>query len=107
MKRVLPKIILLAFLLTSCASVDLNASLPSYDSGVDPETWIEIPAGEFYFGQFNEIKSTGVYEIMQTDVTTAQYAAFLNQTLSEGTITVSDDQILGYYPGDEFNGAKT
>ena len=41
------KIILLALLLASCATVDLDAAVPVYDTGVDPGAWVTIPAGEF------------------------------------------------------------
>jgi formylglycine-generating enzyme required for sulfatase activity len=103
MKRILPMIILLAVFLTSCASVDLDAPLPVFETGVDPEAWAQIPAGEFYYGQFDEEKTTDAYEIMVTNVTTTQYASFLNDALAAGTIKVDGDQILGYYPGDEFH----
>jgi len=106
MKRIIPTIILLAVLLAACTSVDLNASIPTFDTGVNPDAWAQIPAGGFYFGQHNETKTTEAYEIMITDVTTAQYAVFLNQALADGYIKVSGDQIMGYYPGDEFHGVK-
>lgn len=103
MKRILPTIILLAVFLTSCASVDLEAPLPVFETGVDPEAWAQIPAGEFFYGQFDEEKTTDAYEIMVTNVTTTQYASYLNDALAAGEITVDGDQILGYYPGDEFH----
>ncbi|PKO13359.1 MAG: hypothetical protein CVU39_19335 [Chloroflexi bacterium HGW-Chloroflexi-10] len=106
MKRIIPTIILVAVMLASCTSVDLNAPIPTFDTGVNPDTWAQIPAGEFYFGQYNYIKTTEAYEIMVTDVTAAQYAAFLNQAMAEGYVKVSGDQIVGYYPGDEFHGVK-
>lgn len=106
MKRVLPIVILLAALLVSCTSVDLDAAFPVFETGVNPDTWIQIPAGDFYFGQHNDIQTTDAYEIMVTDVTTAQYAAFLNQALVDGSVKVDGDQIVGYYPGDEFHGVK-
>lgn len=106
MKRIIPTIILLTVMLSSCTSVDLNAPIPTFDIGVNSDTWAKIPAGEFYFGQHNDIKTTEAYEIMVTDVTTAQYVDFLNQALAEGYVKVSGDQIVGYYPGDEFNGIK-
>ena len=106
MKRIIPTIILLAVMLAACTSVDLNAPIPTIDTGVGSDTWAKIPAGEFYFGQHNDIKTTEAYEIMVTDVTTAQYADFLNQALAEGDVKVSGDQIVGYYPGDEFHGVK-
>jgi formylglycine-generating enzyme required for sulfatase activity len=106
MKRIIPIIILLAVLLSSCTSVNLNAPIPTFDTGVNPNAWAQIPAGEFNFGQPNDIKTTDAYEIMVTDVTTTQYATFLNQALAEGMIKVDSNQIVGYYPGDEFNGIK-
>lgn len=105
MKRV-NAIILFATVLAACAPVDLNAALPVYDSGVDSNAWSQIPAGEFYFGQHEDLVTTGAYEIMITDVTSAQYAAFLNEALAAGYVKVDGDQIAGYYPGDEFRGVK-
>ena len=93
-------------LIASCAPVDLNASIPTFDTGIDPNAWAQIPAGEFYFGQHEDIETTGAYEIMITDVTTAQYADFLNAALSDGTVKVDGEQIVGYYPGDAFHGVK-
>jgi formylglycine-generating enzyme required for sulfatase activity len=106
MKRMITSIILLAALLASCTPVDLNAPVPDFRTGVDPEAWAQIPAGEFYFGQAEEIKATDGYEIMVTDVTTTQYASFLNEALDAGFIKVEGDQISGYYPGDVFHGVK-
>jgi formylglycine-generating enzyme required for sulfatase activity len=106
MRRFIPPIALLAVLLAACAPVDLNASLPNYDPGVDTGAWAPVPAGDFYFGQHDEIESTAAYEIMVTDVTTAQYADFLNEALAAGYVRIDGDQIVGYYPGDEFHGAK-
>ncbi len=106
MKRILPSLILLAGLLAACAPVDLNAPLPGFTSRVDPEAWAQIPEGEFYYGQFNDVLSTPAYEIMVTDVTVAQYAAFLNQALADGFVQVEGGQVTGYYPGDEFRGVK-
>jgi formylglycine-generating enzyme required for sulfatase activity len=106
MKHALARLILLSVLLSACASVDLNAALPAFDTGVDPDAWAQIPAGEFYFGQHEEVVSTAAYEIMITDVTTAQYAAFLNQALADGFVKADGDQIVGFYPGDEFRGVK-
>lgn len=105
MKRILP-IFLLAVFLSACAPVDLNASLPTFDTGVDSDAWAQIPAGEFYFGQHEDEVTTEAYEIMITDVTTAQYVAFLSQALADGYVKVDDEQIVGYYPGDVFHGVK-
>ena len=106
LKKLIPTLIIVIFLLTSCKPVDLNAPMPAFEMGVNPDAWAKIPAGEFYFGQHNDIQTTDDYEIMVTDVTTAQYAAFLNKALADGYVKVDGDQIVGYYPGDEFHGVK-
>ena len=106
MKRILVTLSLLAILLSACGAVDLNAPLPAFDTGIDPNTWARIPAGEFYFGQHEDVESTGAYEIMITDVTTAQYAEFLNAVLAKGSVKVAGEKIVGYYPGDIFRGVK-
>lgn len=106
MKQLILTIILLAVIISACTSVDLNAPLPAYDTGVDPNKWAQIPAGEFFYGQHEDIKKTDAYEIMVTDVTTAQYAAFLNEALVSGYVKVNGDQVVGFYPGDLFHGVK-
>jgi formylglycine-generating enzyme len=108
MKRLFLALILLTVLLASCAPLDLNAPIPSFDPDIDPNAWAQIPAGEFYFGQHEDIQSLDSYEIMITDVTTAQYADFLNTALADGYVKVAErgDQIVGFYPGDEFHSVK-
>jgi formylglycine-generating enzyme required for sulfatase activity len=106
MKRFLLIATLLTVLLTACAPVDLNAAIPVYKTGVDSEAWAQVPAGEFYSGQHDEVKSTEAYEIMVTNVTTAQYIAFLNAVLAEGVVKIEDLRVSGYYSGDEFRGYK-
>jgi formylglycine-generating enzyme required for sulfatase activity len=104
--RALVAVLLLSVFLTGCATVDLNAAMPVYATGIDPNTWVNIPAGEFYFGQHNDIKTTGEYEIMVTNVTVSQYADFLNQALADGFVKVQDNQIVSFYPGDEYRAVK-
>ncbi len=106
MKRALMLTFLLALFLAACSPVDLDAPIPVYDTGIDPESWAQIPAGEFSFGQFADPVSTGAYEIMITDVTASQYAGFLQEALADGYVKLDGSQIVGYYPGDEFHGAK-
>ncbi|RPJ21926.1 MAG: hypothetical protein EHM33_24865 [Chloroflexi bacterium] len=93
-------------LLASCTPVDLNAPIPSFDTGVDPNAWAQIPAGEFYFGQHDRLETTGAYEIMVTDVTVSQYADFLTAARGGAFIKIVEGEIVGFYPGDEFHGAK-
>ncbi|HMV96041.1 MAG TPA: SUMF1/EgtB/PvdO family nonheme iron enzyme [Anaerolineales bacterium] len=106
MKRFTLTLCLCAALLASCAPVDLNAPIPTFETGIDPNTWAQIPAGEFHHGQFDETASTEAYEIMVTDVTTAQYADFLNAALADGSIKMDGGKIVGFYPGDTFHGVK-
>ena len=106
MKRVIFTLMVACVLLASCASVDLNAPIPTFDTGVDPNSWAQVPAGEFYFGQHEVIESTNAYEVMVTDVTTSQYADFLNAALADGYIKIDGEKIVGYYPGDVFHGVK-
>ena len=93
-------------LLISCTPVDLNAPMPTFDTGVDPNAWAQIPAGEFYFGQHEDVKYTNSYEIMVTDVTVAQYADFITSARADGSIKIVEEQVVGFYPGDEFRGVK-
>jgi len=106
MKRILLTAALLTLLLAGCAPVDLNAAMPTHDTGVDPQAWAQIPEGEFFSGQHDEVQNTAAYEIMVTNVTTAQYADFLNAALAEGDVRVEDGRVTGFYPGDEFRGYK-
>jgi len=94
-------------ILVSCGPVDLNAPLPTYDPGVDPDAWTLIPAGSFLEGQFDQPASIDYdYEIMVTDVTVSQYVDFLNTALAAALLKVDGDQIVGFYPGDEFRAVK-
>ncbi|MBL0346456.1 SUMF1/EgtB/PvdO family nonheme iron enzyme [Candidatus Villigracilis affinis] len=106
MKRLILTLCLCAALLASCSPVDLNAPIPAFDTGIDPNTWVQVPAGEFHHGQFDEIASTEAYEIMVTDVTAAQYADFLNTALADGSVKMDGEKIVGFYPGDKFHGIK-
>jgi formylglycine-generating enzyme required for sulfatase activity len=93
-------------LLISCAPIDLNAPMLAFDTGIDPNTWVQVPAGEFYYGQHDEVESIEAYEIMVTDVTVSQYADFLTAARTDGSIKIEGDKIVGYYPGDTFRGVK-
>ena len=106
MKRIFLTLCLCAALLASCSPVDLNAPMPTFDTGIDPNAWVQIPAGEFHFGQHEDIESTEAYEIMVTDVTAAQYADFLNTALADGSVKMDGEKIVGFYPGDQFHGIK-
>jgi formylglycine-generating enzyme len=111
MKRIFFTFAFALVLLAGCAPVDLDAPMPVYDTGVDPDSWVTIPAGEFLAGQ--EAEDTLIdydYEIMVTDVTVSQYAAYLTKALAGGSATQGEfngqKAIVGYYPGDPFHAAK-
>ena len=107
MKHIFLTLLLLTGILASCAPVDLNAPLPTYDTGVDPNAWATVPAGQFLYGQFNDPASIDYdYKMMVTDVTVSLYVDFLNAALADGTLKVDGNQIVGFYPGDVFHGVK-
>jgi formylglycine-generating enzyme required for sulfatase activity len=102
-------VLAMIIMLVSCAPVDLNAPVPSYDTGVSrwEAEWVTIPAGEFLQGQ--SAKPTTIdydYEIMVNDVNVAQFVEFLNQFTSMEDKSIVDDKVLGYYPGDVFREVK-
>ena len=110
----IPVLIIIMFII-SCSGLGDSPEISSIgitdiETGIDPDSWITIPAGEFYMGQhLHETTVDYDYEIMVTDVTNDQYARFLNQALGDGAIQIIHDpelgeQIVGYYPGDEFHG---
>lgn len=100
-------VVLLAAFLIGCTPVDLDAAIPVYETGVDPQSWALVPAGEFLAGQFNDpVVLDYDYEIMITDVTVAQYVAYLNEAVQAGALSVEVEQVVGYYPGDVFHEGK-
>lgn len=110
MKRMGLILVLMAVagLLTACGG-EAGAEPPVFETGVDPEAWAVVPAGEFLKGQHEHPTLVDYdYEIMVTDVTNVQYARYLTEALAAGAVKLEaeDQQIVGYYPGDEFRGAK-
>ncbi|MBN1666651.1 MAG: SUMF1/EgtB/PvdO family nonheme iron enzyme [Anaerolineales bacterium] len=109
----------LIMVLAACAPApDIGAITPPYiDTGVDPEAWALVTAGEFPSGQHSHATLVGYdYEIMVTNVTNAQYASFLNAALAAGEVQVGEvlieageaahleTGVYGYYPGEPFDG---
>ena len=106
MKHILLGMLLLVILLSSCAPVDPDVALPTFDTGVDPEGWAQIPAGEFYFGQHEVVEATGAYQIMITAVTTAQYAVDFEEVKTVGAVnsatrTADQTQLAHLFAGDD------
>jgi formylglycine-generating enzyme required for sulfatase activity len=75
----------------------------TFETGINPEDWELIPAGEFLFGlHSHETLVDYDYEMMVTTVTNSLFADYLNEALAKGDIKIVEDEIVGYYPGDEF-----
>lgn len=110
MKKLINLSIILVLLLTvSCSGQkDRPVNPVKYiDTGIDSETWVTVPAGEFLKGQHrHKTMIEKPYEIMVTDVTNKQYARFLNEAIDSGAIKMVGDTIKGYYPGEPFDGWK-
>jgi formylglycine-generating enzyme required for sulfatase activity len=97
-------LMMITFSLASCKSSPNDVPLPTVDTGIDPESWALIPGGEFLMGQHeHETMVDYDYEMMVTHVTNAQFARYLNEALAGGTIKIVENQVVGYYPGDDFN----
>jgi formylglycine-generating enzyme required for sulfatase activity len=92
--------------LTGCAPESASPeAAPVIETGVDPGSWVLIPAGSFISGQHDHpALIEAPFEIMVTDVTNAQFAEYLNAALADGWVELSGDEIVGYYPGDVFRG---
>lgn len=112
-------IILILVTLTACAPAPSVGAIspPTIDTGIDPESWAQVPAGEFPYGQHDHPTLVDYdYEIMVTSVTNAQYAHFLNAALASGDIQIGEVQVKAggeswtevgvhdYYPGEPFQG---
>lgn len=110
MKSFFLTIACVAILLAGCAAPDLNAPIPTFETGVDSNTWAQIPAGEFLFGQHETVETTTAFEMMVTDVTVSQYTDYLTAALAAGEVRIGEfngeKALVGYYPGDEFHGVK-
>lgn len=75
------------------------------DTGVDSASWAQIPAGEFFLGEFKRRRDhPGLRDYgHQCDLSPI---CRLPQSWAAGSIKVKDNQIVGYYPGDTFRGVK-
>jgi formylglycine-generating enzyme len=120
-RRTFVTLALLALSLCACReSTEIGAITPDYiDTGIDPGAWALVPAGPFPFGQHDHMTIVDYdYEIMVTNVTNAQYTAYLNEALASGAVSLGaveveagekvwvEEGVGGYYPGDPFDGYK-
>lgn len=107
MKRMNWMTILITLLLAGCASAGEFTHIPDswIDPGIDPAAFAHVPAGEFFEGRHEHLVDIAHdFEIMITDVTVAQYAAFLNAALADGSLSSSGTELLVYFPGEPFDG---
>ena len=119
-KSILLVTLLTLGLLTACGPApNVSAITPPYiETGISPETWASVPAGDFPYGQHDHIIYVDDFEIMVTDVTVQQYVDFLNAALAAGEISIGDFEVEageviwheegvgGFQPGDPFHGYK-
>ncbi len=103
-------IMLISFILVSCGNQPTykHQKIKKIDTGVDSNSWVLIPKGNFYFGQFTKIpdKIDYDYEIMVTDVTNSMFADYLNKALFEGKIKIEKGKVVGYYKGEKYYGFR-
>lgn len=93
--------------LAACSAPELPQATTPMETGIDPESWVTIPAGSFLYGQEEtEQEIPYDYEMMVTPVTNAQFAAYLNAGVASGALKITGDQVMGFYGGDEFYGKK-
>ncbi len=98
-------LLIVTFALTSCSEEIVNSEIASIDTGVNPEEWVKIPAGKFYYGMHSKKETiANDYEIMITDVTNAQYAKFMNEAIATQKIKIDNNTIIGHHDGDKFDG---
>ncbi len=108
MKRMLLLHIILLLGFAACSGTPARQdALPEVDTGINQDAWVSIPRGSFLMGQHEvETEVDHAYAIMVTDVTNAQFAAFLNEALDSGFVTIVNNTVVGAYPGDVFHGHK-
>ena len=93
--------------LFGCAPASQTGQAPPIQTGIDPESWALVPAGEFYMGQHaHEVSIDHDYEIMVTVVTNAQFARYLTDALASGELDLEGPNPVGDYPGDTFHGGR-
>jgi formylglycine-generating enzyme required for sulfatase activity len=104
MKRTSVFLLFVTLLTAGCASPTVEATPPpQIETGIDPDSWALVPAGEFLANfTSEEIMVDYDYQMMVTHVTNAQYARFLNEALKAGAIKIVGEEIVGHYPGDIF-----
>ena len=64
--------------------------------------WVIVSAGEYTFGENDENQIIDYdYEIMKYEITHEQFKIYLDAASNAGLLTINDNSVQGYYPGDE------
>jgi len=104
MKNIIYITTLILLIFSACNEPVVNNEINRIETGINPNSWIQIPAGIFYSGMHEKETLIGYdYEMMITDVSNAQYAKYLTEALAVDSIKITDNQVFGYYPGDKFD----
>ncbi|RLD74772.1 MAG: hypothetical protein DRJ10_16485 [Bacteroidetes bacterium] len=103
------KLIYLAFIFIAISACNnervINSETNEINTGVDSDSWVLIPSGDFYSGMHEQETLIDYdYEMMVTHVTNGQFAKYLNEAMAKSTIKIVDNEIVGYYKGDKFDG---
>jgi len=107
MKHIFFLLITSLLFITGCSDIPQTEQIEYTDTGINSNDWAFIPAGEYLKGQFDhEAILDYDYEIMITNVTNSQFVQFLNEASEKKIISVKNNQITGYYPGDNFTAYK-
>ena len=57
MNKLIPIFLVMAIILTGCTTPALPQSTKYIDTGVDPNSWVLVPAGDFYYGIHSKVVS--------------------------------------------------
>ena len=76
------------------------------DDGAQPQfEWCTVPAGEYTYGEYDEILTIDYdYQIMKYEVTNQKYVTYLEEAYATGDIWIEGGNVgyvVGYYGGDE------
>ncbi len=107
MKRGILLLLLVTLAVSGCAAPAPSGPPPAFETGVDAESWVLVPAGEFLLSRHaHETLIDYDFEIMTTPVTNAQYVRYANEALAAGKIEIAGEELVGPYPGDAFHGER-
>jgi formylglycine-generating enzyme len=107
MKRAALLLILVTIILSGCAAPAPSGPPPTFQTGIDTEAWVPVPAGDFLISRHaNEATIDYDYEIMVTLVTNAQYVRYVNDALAAGSVRIEGETVVGPYPGDAFHAER-